>query len=201
MPYVRHVAVIDDALCNGCSVCIRVCPTEAISLDNTGGKRLIRVNSEKCMDCTICMTRCPDHAIAMADRQEPLRFGVDWTLADPEQVSHICHAAHMHAEQVICFCRQIQAREVAAAILLGHRTPESLSLATGIRTGCGVLCITAVLRLLKASGVEIEKAPGWQWYGTYITIWDLPPEVRDRYPEYFLNEDFETVHQLYPSGD
>ena len=139
MPYVTHVAVIDDALCTRCPVCVRLCPTEAIRLEMVGSGRFIRIDSEKCLDCTICMTRCPEHAIRMEDRDEPLPFGVDWTRADPAEVARICHAAHMHEEQIICFCRQTQAREVAAAILLGHRTPESLALATGIRTGTSSL--------------------------------------------------------------
>jgi bacterioferritin-associated ferredoxin len=147
------------------------------------------------------MNRCPHYAIRMEDRKEPLAFGVDWTTADPQQVAELCRAAHMHEEQIICFCRQVQAREVAAAILLGYRTPETLAVETGIRTGCGVLCITAVLRLLKAAGVQVGKAPGWQWYGTYITIWDLPQDIRDKYPEYYLNDDYQAVQQMFPSED
>jgi bacterioferritin-associated ferredoxin len=137
----------------------------------------------------------------MQDRDRPLSFGVDWTSADAQQIAEICRAAHMHEEQMICYCRQVQAREVAAAIVLGHRTPESLAVATGIRTGCGVLCITSVLRLLKAADVEVKKAPGWQWYGAYVTIWDLPQAVRDKYSEYFLNEDYQDALRLYPSED
>ena len=201
MPHVSHVAVIHQELCRKCPFCIRACPCDAIRWDTSGDKPMVLVDDSKCLDCTICMTRCPHHAITMEDRDDPLAFGVDWTLADPDEVTRICHAAHMHAEQIICFCRQTAAREVAAAILLGHRTPEALSVATGIRTGCGVLCITSVLRLLKAAGIEGLKAPGWQWYGTYATIWDLPPEVYDKYPEYFLREVLQAANELYPRGE
>ena len=90
---------------------------------------------------------------------------------------------------------------VAAAILLGYRTPEALSLATGIRTGCGVLCITSILRLLDAAGIEVEKAPGWQWFGKYVTIWQLPPEILKKYPEYFLEDDLAAMNQIFPKGD
>lgn len=201
MPQVTHLAVIKDELCTRCPVCIRICPTDAIRMDKSGDRPFILIDERKCMDCTICMTRCPHHAISMVTRAEPLPYGVDWTLADPAEIGRICRSAHMHAEQIICFCRQTQAREVAAAILLGHRTPEALALATGIRTGCGVLCITAVLRLLKAAGIEPGKAPGWQWYGSYVTIWDLPEELRQRYPEYFLDEDLAAAHAMYPHGE
>ena len=200
MPQVNHVAVIDYGLCRKCPFCVRACPTNAISWD-ANRDPVVRVEGSKCLDCTICMTRCPHHAISMQTRNAPLTYGVDWTLADPKEVTRLCHAAHMHPEQIICFCRQTMSREVAAAILLGHRTPEELSIATGIRTGCGVLCITSVLRLLKAAGIEDLKAPGWQWYGTYPTIWDLPPEAFEKYPEYFLKEDLEAANELYPRAD
>ena len=200
MPQVNHVAVIDYGLCRKCPFCVRACPTNAISWD-ANRDPVVRVEGSKCLDCTICMTRCPHHAISMQARNAPLTYGVDWTLADPKEVTRLCRTAHMHPEQIICFCRQTMSREVAAAILLGHRTPEELSIATGIRTGCGVLCITSVLRLLKAAGIEDLKAPGWQWYGTYATIWDLPPEAFEKYPEYFLKEDLEAANELYPRAD
>lgn len=200
MPHVNRLAVIDYSLCKKCPFCVRACPTNAISWDGDRDP-VVLIDGSKCLDCTICMTRCPQQAISMHARNEPLPYGVDWTLADPDEVARVCHAAHMHTDQIICYCRQTKAREVAAAILLGHRTPEQLSVATGIRTGCGVLCITSVLRLLKAAGVEGLKAPGWQWYGTYVTIWDLPPEAYEKYPEYFLKEDLQAANELYPEAD
>lgn len=199
MPSALHVAVIDQSLCTACPICTRDCPTEAIWREVVDKKHVIHVDDSKCVDCTICFTRCPEHAISMELRSEPMHFGIDWTKADPDEVKRICHAAHMHEEQIICFCRQTQARDVAAAILLGHTTPESVSLATGIRTGCGVLCVTAVLRLLKAADIELGEAPGWQWYGSYVTIWDIPPEVRQKYKEYFVEEDYQVAQKFYPS--
>ena len=201
MQTIAKLALIDAEKCNVCTTCVRVCPTKAISLDKSHEKPVVVIDDQKCLACTICMTRCPEKAVEMVERKEPLLFGIDWTLADQAEVERICVAAHMHPEQVICYCRRTQAREVAAAILLGHQTPEALALATGIRTGCGVLCITSVMRLLKAAGVEIDKAPGWQWYGTYMTIWDLPPETAAKYPEYYLAEDLEAMRQLFPKGD
>ena len=201
MPQVNRLAVINHDICRRCPFCVRACPTNAIRMEGTGAQAVVLIDDSKCLDCTICMTRCPHEAITMQARNQPLPFGVDWTKADPTEVTRICHAAHMHTDQIICFCRQTMAREVAAAILLGHRTPEELAVATGIRTGCGVLCITSVLRLLKAAGIEGLKAPGWQWYGTYATIWDMPPEAYDKYHEYFLKEDLQAANELYPRAD
>jgi len=198
MSCVNRVAVIDHDLCSKCQTCVRICPVEALSLDKSGEKPLIRVDERCCMSCTICMTRCPEQAIRMEAREEPLPYGFDYTQADSDEVARLCRAAHMHPEQIICFCRRTQARQVAAAILLGHRTPEALSRATGIRTACGVLCVTSIMRLLKAAGVDPGKAPGWQWYGSYVTIWDLSPEIREKYSEYFIEEDLEYMNQLFP---
>jgi len=198
MSCINRVAVIDHELCSRCQTCVRICPVEALSLDKSGEKPLIRVDEKRCMSCTICMTRCPEQAIRMEAREEPLPYGFDYKQADPDKVARLCRAAHMHPEQIICFCRRTQARQVAAAILLGHRTPEELSRATGIRTACGVLCVTSIMRLLKAAGVDPGKAPGWQWYGSYVTIWDLPPDIRAKYAEYFIEEDLEYMNQLFP---
>ena len=201
MQTVNKIAVIDREKCSLCTTCVRVCPTKAICLDKSGDEPRVIIDDQKCLACTICMTRCPEEAISMQPREEPLPFGIDYSLADQAEVERICRAAHMHPEQIICYCRRIQAREVAAAILLGHQTPEALALATGMRTGCGVLCITSVMRLLKAAGVQLEKAPGWQWYGTYMTIWDVPKELADKYPEYYLGEDLIAMQQVFPEGE
>lgn len=201
MQTITKLALIDKDSCTVCTNCVRLCPTQAISLDKSQNEPVVVIDDKKCLACTICMTRCPEQAISMVERDEPLEFGVDISQVDQEEVRRICLAAHMHPAQVICYCRRTQAREVAAAILLGCQTPESLALATGARTGCGVLCMTSILRLLKAAGFEPEKAPGWQWYGTYITIWDIPPEIAAKYPEYYLAEDLEAMKQLFPQGD
>ena len=105
MPHVNHVAVIDYDLCRKCPFCVRVCPTNAISWE-ANCDPVVKIDGSNCLDCTLCMTRCPHHAITMHNRDEPLAFGVDWTMADPEEVTRICHTAHMHADQIICFCRQ-----------------------------------------------------------------------------------------------
>ena len=49
--------------CQGCMICMRNCPTEAIS----GGKRLIHViNQDKCIKCGTCLDVCPPKFSAIA---------------------------------------------------------------------------------------------------------------------------------------
>lgn len=186
--------------CNGCGICVRICPVEAIRLEKRGKKRRAAIDESTCLDCKLCFTRCPEYAISMVERDTPLQIGVDMSGISEEEVTRICETAHMYPDQVICYCHRVLAREIAAAILRGAKTPEDLSRATGARTGCGTLCITGMIRLLKAAGVELTSAPGDQWYGLKLSIWEISPEVRQKYPQYFLSDDLRAIEGVFPKG-
>lgn len=53
---------IDPDLCNGCGVCVTVCPTGTISL--TGEKAA--ASQEECISCGHCMAACPQEAIRVS---------------------------------------------------------------------------------------------------------------------------------------
>ncbi|MCR5409235.1 MAG: 4Fe-4S binding protein [Bacteroidales bacterium] len=57
--YFRHSLRVNDYLCQGCTTCMRTCPTAAIRI--RGGKAVISDN--KCVDCGECMKACPHKAI------------------------------------------------------------------------------------------------------------------------------------------
>ncbi len=200
MQCVTKVAVVDEEKCSACSTCVKLCPVEAITLDKSRKSPAAVVDNRYCLACTICMTRCPEHAVVMADRKDPLYFGVNADTVSQEKIAAICRKAHMFPEQIICYCRRVQARDIAAAILLGADTPEAVSRVTGVRTGCGVLCITAVFRVMKAADIQPDKAPGHQWYGAYLSIWDLTPDILKKYPEYCLAEDLNAMNQIFSGG-
>lgn len=197
---VNKLAVVDKEKCSACMTCVKICPVEAITIEKTDERPAAHVDDQQCLACTICMSRCPEHAVVMTEREEPIYFGVNADEVPQEEIAKICLEAHMFPEQIICYCRRVQARDVAAAILMGAKTPEAVSRATGVRTGCGVLCITTVLRLLKAAGLGLDKAPGYQWYGTYLSIWDLSPEILEKYPEYYLADDLQAMNRVFPGG-
>jgi Fe-S-cluster-containing hydrogenase component 2 len=192
--------VVDGQKCNACTICAKICPVEAIRMEKRGQKRLAVVNEQACLDCKLCFARCPVYAIRMAERPTPIQIGTVVSGASEKAIAKICEAAHTYPDQVICYCHRVQAKEIAAAILQGARTPEDVSRATGARTGCGTLCITGIIRLLQAADIELTKAPGYQWYGTKISIWDISPEIRQRYPEYYLAEDLQAINEVFPGG-
>jgi electron transport complex protein RnfB len=58
----RRVALIDEALCIGCTLCIQACPVDAI----VGAARLMHtVVTELCSGCDLCVAPCPVDCIEM----------------------------------------------------------------------------------------------------------------------------------------
>jgi ferredoxin len=199
MRTVTHVAVVDREKCAGCKTCVQICPVTAIEMDQEEGKPKAVIDEKECQACLICVMRCPEKAIAMEPRTSPLKIGVELTAVPPEEVATLCRRAHMYPEQIVCYCHRVQAKEIAAAILSGAKTPEHVSRMTGARTGCGILCRTGVIRLLRAAGHELKQAPGWQWYGTTASIWDLPEEVLRKYDrDYYLLRDRKDINEVFP---
>jgi electron transport complex protein RnfB len=58
----RTVAVIDEAVCIGCTKCIQVCPVDAI----LGAPQVMHsVLTEECTGCGLCLVPCPVDCISM----------------------------------------------------------------------------------------------------------------------------------------
>jgi electron transport complex protein RnfB len=58
----RQVAIIDEAWCIGCTLCIKACPTDAILGAN---KRMHTVIEPWCTGCELCIPVCPVDCIAL----------------------------------------------------------------------------------------------------------------------------------------
>jgi heterodisulfide reductase subunit A2 len=54
-------AVIDDAYCSGCKICVGLCPYKAINYD--GVRQTAQINEVLCTGCGICAAACPSGAI------------------------------------------------------------------------------------------------------------------------------------------
>lgn len=58
----KAVAVIDESLCIGCTLCLQACPVDAIL---GAGKQMHTVITEECTGCELCVDPCPVDCIDM----------------------------------------------------------------------------------------------------------------------------------------
>jgi electron transport complex protein RnfB len=72
----RLVALIDEARCIGCTLCIRACPVDAIV---GAEQRMHTVIEPYCIGCKLCLPPCPVDCIAMVP---PPPGREAWTQAD-----------------------------------------------------------------------------------------------------------------------
>lgn len=203
MRLVNLLAELIPEKCTGCTICEKVCPTLSITMqknpNGTKPKNLPVIDTNTCVGCWACEQRCPEYALVMVKNPNPHTVQVSTEGLDYAQIEAICRKAKFHPEQVICFCTVTRAEEVVAAILKGCDTPEKLSAATGVRTGCKVECVQPILRLLEAAGKEYKPVPGgWQTMGRTPTIWDIPEEIKEKYNSrgFYFNEDIKIMEEV-----
>jgi len=60
----KAVAVVDSKKCTGCGICVDVCPTNAIEVNEHAV-----VNAEMCTGCAACVSECPNEAIILAQKK------------------------------------------------------------------------------------------------------------------------------------
>ncbi len=135
-----------------------------------------------CRGCTNCSSRCPHGAISLVELAEPYTVRV---VIDPhreEEIKEICLRAKLNPESIVCYCNSTRAGEIAAALLQGAKSPEEVSRLTGARTGCSVLCIEPIFRLMLAAGLELGAPPQSDvWYPAVPTLYDLPAATVAKY--------------------
>ena len=54
----EHSVYLDTEKCNGCTTCLKHCPTQAIRIRNNHAV----INQERCIDCGECIRVCPHNA-------------------------------------------------------------------------------------------------------------------------------------------
>jgi bacterioferritin-associated ferredoxin len=154
---------------------------------------------EDCRGCTNCEQRCPASAITIEPRQQPYTVRVDPTEFSSSEILNVCTRARVHPQQIVCYCTNTTAGEIAAAILKGAKTPEEVSRATGARTGCTVLCIQSILKLLEAAGRSLTPGETHQYYKGTFTMWELDEPTIKKYEDkgYHFTEDRSVIEQAF----
>jgi electron transport complex protein RnfB len=69
-----RVAVIDESLCIGCTLCIQACPVDAII---GAARRMHSVIARWCNGCDLCIAPCPMDCIAMVPVPPPRTWSGD----------------------------------------------------------------------------------------------------------------------------
>lgn len=78
----RAVAVIDEAWCIGCTLCLPVCPTDAILGSN---KMMHTVIEQHCTGCELCIAVCPVDCISLENVTGELTGWAAWSPIQADQ--------------------------------------------------------------------------------------------------------------------
>ena len=68
-PKPKSVAVIDEQICIGCTLCIQACPVDAIL---GAPKQMHTILASECTGCELCVAPCPVDCISMVEIKEDI---------------------------------------------------------------------------------------------------------------------------------
>ncbi|AME24257.1 MAG: electron transport complex subunit RsxB [Pseudomonadota bacterium] len=94
----RPLAIIDENLCIGCTLCLQACPVDAIV---GAAKQMHTVIPELCTGCDLCVPPCPVDCIAMIPVTGDKTGWDAWTQtqADAARIRHDQHLARLARER------------------------------------------------------------------------------------------------------
>lgn len=113
------VAVIDESWCIGCTLCLKVCPTDAIVGAN---KRMHTVIEAHCTGCDLCLPVCPVDCIAMVSVSGEHTGWAAWSpaQADAARQRYTQRQQRLPREATERTQRHLQAAETKLADLPNH---------------------------------------------------------------------------------
>jgi len=115
----RLLAIIDEAWCIGCTLCIKACPVDSIV---GAPKRMHTVIDDLCTGCELCVPVCPVDCISL-EPVTPGRTGWDaWTTpqADEARERFAFHTMRLVREKTENDARLEQKAEAKLADLASH---------------------------------------------------------------------------------
>ena len=90
----RRLAVIDEAWCIGCTLCLQACPVDCIV---GGPKSMHTVIESACTGCELCLPACPVDCIALVNASGSRTGWQAWSPAQAAQ-ARARHALHRSRE-------------------------------------------------------------------------------------------------------
>ena len=91
----RELAVVNQAGCTGCEVCIEFCPVDCIltvpGAAHTQHQKLVEIDLDICIGCKLCVKYCPWETIEMIPGDQAYGLAQTWTtrsvLGDAEWIA------------------------------------------------------------------------------------------------------------------
>ena len=105
----RHIALIDEAWCIGCTLCIKACPTDAIV---GGNKRMHTVIEPWCTGCELCIPVCPVDCIALENVTGERTGWAAWSQAEADTA--LAHY-EAHKDRLLREAQEHDQRQIAKA--------------------------------------------------------------------------------------
>lgn len=109
------VAVIDEAICIGCTKCIQACPVDAIV---GAAKRMHTIIAAECTGCELCLPPCPVDCIALVAIE-------DKALPRERVMRRAAHARAQFDTRNARLARERAARESRRATAEAQREPRA----------------------------------------------------------------------------
>lgn len=107
----KHIAVIDEALCIGCTKCIQACPVDAIS----GAAKLMHtVIASECTGCNLCVEPCPMDCIIMEPIQQILDEATLDAQANHARARFVARNERLQQDELLHHNQHQQAKHTAA---------------------------------------------------------------------------------------
>jgi formate hydrogenlyase subunit 6/NADH:ubiquinone oxidoreductase subunit I len=79
----RELAVVNQAGCTGCEVCIEFCPVDCIltvpGAAHTQHQKLVEIDLDICIGCKLCVKYCPWETIEMIPGDQAYGVAQSWT--------------------------------------------------------------------------------------------------------------------------
>ncbi len=104
---------VEQDLCSGCGLCVRVCPTGALTFDADDEHFSLTTQVPACIGCSVCVIACPEEAVTLTKHWNPAAWLdpepvdlVDGELTPCEECGVATAAHSIEGAAVLCYvCR------------------------------------------------------------------------------------------------